>query len=326
MKKLFAFILATAILLTPLTSCRMPEKQDPFKEILEENPDMELPKSEVMEVDPEDIPHYEINDSLDNYDEEEVFELPATGEYTAGELIVKYKIYDYKKENIAIVSVENRSEQPLNISIFGKCCDILMEPISTATKEFDRFAAHWQNYFVFAPGKAFDAFTYEIETELCREETYGQYVQNLEWSGLCLSPTNTDCTDFGPGAAWYDDFVVDVAATWSFNCTSGGRVYYGADFVVFDATDPDRIIYFMDTKLIEDSFKPMDRSNPLSAEHNSFFRPIITDPQTLWNDLKGRGMSYYLDVEDSDYVLPEELNGATGIVAFKHLSGQMIYQ
>ena len=56
MKKIFTLSLVTVLLLTTLTSCRMPEKKDPFKEILEENPDMELPKSEVMEVDPEDIP------------------------------------------------------------------------------------------------------------------------------------------------------------------------------------------------------------------------------------------------------------------------------
>ena len=60
MKKIIALSLAVLMLLTALTSCRMPEVKDPFKEILEENPDMELPKSEVMEVDPEDIPQYEL--------------------------------------------------------------------------------------------------------------------------------------------------------------------------------------------------------------------------------------------------------------------------
>ncbi len=323
MKKPLILTLAALMLLISLTSCRM-QTHDYFGEVMQENPDIELPKSEAMEIAPEDIPQYEINDLLDDYYEEETVALPAVGGYAAGELIVKYKIYDYKKENIAIVSVENHSEQPLNISIKGKCCNILMEPLATITKDFDRFAAGWQNYFVFAPGEEFEEFTYEIKTTLCHEETYGQHVQNLAWSGLYLSPTHGDCQNLGPDAPWYEDFVVDVAATWSFDYTGDSRVYYGADFIVFDATDPDRIIYFLDTRLLEDSFTPIDRSNPLSGDHNSLFRPIYTDPSTLWNDLPGRGLSYYLDVEDSDYILPEELEGATGIVAFKHISDKML--
>ena len=50
MKKLLTLTLAALMLLASLISCRMPEREDPFKEILEENPEMELPKSEVMEV------------------------------------------------------------------------------------------------------------------------------------------------------------------------------------------------------------------------------------------------------------------------------------
>lgn len=324
MKKYLLVILSAALLLTA-TACHTPEAREYFKDAMEEDPDIELPKSDVMEIDPEDIPQYEINDPVGGYDVEETFVLPATDEYAEGELVVKYKIYDYKKENIAIVSVENHSEQPLNITVKGICCDILMQPLATITKDFDGFAAGWQNYFIFAPGEEFEEFTYEIDTVLCHEETYGQYVQDLEWNGLCLSPTHSDCQDLGPGAAWYDDWVVDIAATWSFNCISKERIYYGADFVVFDATDPDRIIYFLDTKLQEDSFKPIDRSNPLSGDHNSFFRPIYTDTETLWENLSGRGMSYYLDLEDSDYAVPEELEGASGIVAFKHLSNRMSY-
>ena len=37
MKKLLTLTLTATLLLASLTSCRMPEKKDPFKEILEEN-------------------------------------------------------------------------------------------------------------------------------------------------------------------------------------------------------------------------------------------------------------------------------------------------
>ena len=40
MKKILTITLAAALLLASLTSCRMPERTDPFKEILEENPEI----------------------------------------------------------------------------------------------------------------------------------------------------------------------------------------------------------------------------------------------------------------------------------------------
>ena len=110
MNKLLTLTLAATMLLASLTSCRMPEKKDPFKEILEENPDMELPKSEIMEVDPEDIPIFEINDTLSNYEEEMTFDIPALGDHAAGKLIVKYQIYDfaYEDRNVAGADRQHR--------------------------------------------------------------------------------------------------------------------------------------------------------------------------------------------------------------------------
>ena len=88
MNKMILLALAALMLLSAVTACRMPEKKDPFKEILEGNPDMELPKSEVMEIDPEDAPKYEINDVVDGYEGTEIIPLPAVGDYAAGELVV----------------------------------------------------------------------------------------------------------------------------------------------------------------------------------------------------------------------------------------------
>ena len=69
MKKLLTLTLA-ALMLCALTSCRMPAREDPFKEILEENPEMELPKSEVMEVAPVDPADFHVEDVIEDYDNE----------------------------------------------------------------------------------------------------------------------------------------------------------------------------------------------------------------------------------------------------------------
>lgn len=181
MKKMILLALAALMLLSALTACRMPEKKDPFKEILEENPDMELPKSEVMEIDPEDAPKYEINDVVDGYEGTEVIPLPAVGDYAAGELVVKYRIYDYALEvrNVAVVSVENHSEQPLSISIKGKCENVARGDFKEITRSFEGFAPGWQNYFIFAPETSFNSFTYELEYELYEGKTFGHLYQNL---------------------------------------------------------------------------------------------------------------------------------------------------
>ena len=175
MKKLISLTLAT-VLLCALTSCRMPERTDPFKEILEENPDMELPKSEVMEVDPESIPKYEIEDSLSNYEAEMTFDIPVEGDHAAGTLVVKYQIYDfaYEDRNVAVVSVENHSTQALTVHIDGLCENTLEGKTKSITRSFEGFAAGWQNYFIFDPKAEFDEFSYEINFEYYDGETYAR--------------------------------------------------------------------------------------------------------------------------------------------------------
>jgi hypothetical protein len=113
-----------------------------------------------MEVDPESIPTFVINDTLSNYEEEMTFDIPAEGDHAAGKLVVKYKIYDfaYEDRNVAIVSVENHSTQALTVSIDGVCENTLEGKTKRITRSFEGFAAGWQNYFIFDPKAEFDEF------------------------------------------------------------------------------------------------------------------------------------------------------------------------
>lgn len=323
MKKILTLTLAALMLLTSLASCRMPEKQDPFKEILEENPDMELPKSEVMEVDPDTVPKYEIEDTLQNYDEESTIELPASGDYAAGELVVKYKIYDYNKENVAIVSVENHSEQPLTIRLKGHCEDTLEEKTKTISRTFYGFAAGWQNYFVFPAQMEFDEFWYELEFEPYEGETYGQYMTNLEWQEIGLTHWKHE-----------KDGRVMMIMMWMYDWIAKEEAKYAAHYVLLNG---DGEIVFMDAEeAVNLAQKDLDGLGPntpdsgwkrsplhymLEVDHNANFH----DLGMTYDNSFGSCCSTYPTsdaYESSGYELPEKYQGAFGIVCFTGVWGE----
>jgi len=325
MKKILALTVAAAMLLAPLSSCRMPEKQDPFKEILEENPDMELPKSEVMEVDPDTVPKYEIEDTLQNYDEESTIELPASGEYAAGELVVKHKIYDYNRQNVAIVSIENHSEQPLTIRIKGYCEDTLQDKVKTISRTFYGFAAGWQNYFVFPPQMEFDEFSYELEYELYDGETYGQYITNLEWQDIGLSRWGEKQDGFGRND-------VMMTMVWMYDWATKEEAKYAAHYVLFDkngeilALDMDEVVHLAQKDL--DSVGPVP-----SGWRRSYLDYILeVDPSVHYNELDikfnnsfGPDCALYPAsdaYENTGYELPEKYRDVYGIVCFTGVWGE----
>ena len=330
MKKLLTLTLAALMLLTSLTSCRMPEKKDPFKEILEQNPDMELPKSEVMEVDPDTIPKYEIEDSVKDYDDEQVIEIPADGDLPGGELVVKYKICNYGDNNLALVSVENHSEQALSISIDGVCENTLEERSKTINREFEGFAANWQNYFVFYPTMEFDEFSYEINFEPYDGETYGQYVTNLEWDGIWLDRVNV-------GA----DMKTNLMMMWYFDYTGKTANWYSCDYVLFD-TNGEILDFQSDVNAATsaelnevtqyrtkgaDGMSQIDHSNPYSWPRNPLYYHFLADPTTAWSEVKIDPTSEYAHwgcpcpARDTNYTLPEEYQNAYGIVSWTAMWG-----
>ena len=308
MKKLLTLTLAALMLLTTLTSCRMPEKQDPFKEILEENPDMELPKSEVMEVDPDTIPKYEINDVIKDYDDEEIFDVPANGDYAEGELVVKYKICDYNKENVAIVSIENHSAQPLTIRITGYCEDTLLEKTKPISRTFYGFAAGWQNYFVFPAQMEFDEFWYELEFEPYEGNTYGQYLTNLEWQDIALVHLHHEA-----------DGRVFMMPLWMYDWVGKESAEYKAHYVMLNSDG--EVVYMGIAGSSLGGFDPDSGWN-----RNSIYAAMENDYNANFHDL---GFSYnnsfgsccyYFPASDaneaSGYELPEKYQDAFGIFCF----------
>ena len=303
MKKLLTLTLAATMLLASLTSCRMPEKKDPFKEILEENPEIELPKSEIMEVDPESIPTFVINDTLSNYEEEMTFDIPAEGDHAAGKLVVKYKIYDfaYEDRNVAIVSVENHSTQALTVSIDGACENTLEGKTKRITRSFEGFAAGWQNYFIFDPKAEFDEFSYEIDFEYYDGETYGQHYQNLEFVDLRLWR-----------AEFYDPCGIDVFASFFYDYTGEPEGGYAWGYVLFDEFE--QVLHCDDDYRDWHKAYTLDQSNPLEWPRSHTQISIGIDNSFLWSDLQNLGQ--YNFASPSNYEPGEGFEVANGIVAF----------
>ena len=156
MKKILTLTLAALMLLTVLTSCRA-EIKDPFKEILEENPEMELPKSEVMEVAPVDPADFHFEDVIEDYDYET--------ESDDGEFVCKEKTYEYNGNNVTILKLENHSEANYTVTIQAKYLSAYGIVLGTETQSFEGFPAGWQNYFVFMPQMRYAAMEYTLDVE-----------------------------------------------------------------------------------------------------------------------------------------------------------------
>ncbi len=303
MKKILTLTLAAVLLLSSLAACRMPEKHDYFGEAMEQNPDVELPKSEAMEVDPEDIPQFEINDALSGYEEEMTFDIPANGEHAAGELEVKYRIYDfaYEDRNVAIVSVENHSTQALTVSIDGRCEDTLEGKSRRITRSFEGFAAGWQNYFIFDPAAEFDEFSYEIDFEYYDGETYGQHYQNIEFIDLRLWR-----------AEFYDPSGIDVYAWWFYDYTGEPEGGYAWGYVLLD--EYEQVLHCnADFEDWQDAHT-LDPSKPYEWPRSYMDVFIGIDNSTLWSDLQNLGQ--YNFASPSNYEPGVGFEVAGGIVAF----------
>lgn len=111
---------------------------------------------------------------------------PLTGEFT-----VKDKVYDFRGNNIAIVSVKNGTNKDYSVTIKGSFLDKDGNVLKTETQTLDQYSAGYENYFLFEPNIAFDKFTYEFETT----ETDGPFLaKNLgfKYNGLNYAPFNID--------------------------------------------------------------------------------------------------------------------------------------
>ncbi len=304
MNRTYVALLAIALLLSALSSCRM-QTHDYFGEAMEQSPDFELPKSEAMEVDPDTLPKYEIADTVKDYDDEQVIKIPADGEHEAGELVVKYRIYEYaeKIRHVAVVSVENHSEQPLTITIKGNCENTARGDHKMVTRTFQGFAAGWQNYFIFDPDISFDQFTYELTYEIYEGKTYGQNYQNLHWSGLRLNNAAQSLTEQGCVRV-HGLFYYDYAGS---ELDDG----FGGGYVLFNEYDE---VLFCETN--GTTFTKVQEADPNSWDGHGIIMPHLgKDEGFMWDDLDPKRNN--VKAEESNYEPTESMfEVAYGIFAF----------
>lgn len=104
--------------------------------------------------------HIQVSVPEDESTPEEASQTPITGEF-----VVSEKKYDYKDSNMMLLYVENQTNRNFRVTINGKYLDEKGNVIEEETQTFDAFPAGWSNHFIFYPRRAFDSFTYELETE-----------------------------------------------------------------------------------------------------------------------------------------------------------------
>ncbi len=283
MKKLLIFTLVALMLLTSLASCRM-ETHDYFGEELDKNPEQQpLPPSEVMKPDPEHPDNEQTKEELpapDYHDPAtDIVEIPATGDKEQGELALKHKIFTYQDHNLVVMRVENHSEQNLTVTVKGSCKSADGQSM-TINKKFEGFAANWQNYILFYPQFAFDQFEYEVEIDPYSGEPYSQYIHNLKYDGLWLTPKY-----------YYDgrENKVVMNGGWTFDYEAKYDAWYAAEFVYFDMNGK-QDIFETDTVVVldgvaEDGIGVMDADRKKEFYQNILHRTVGVDLNTEWRTL-----------------------------------------
>ncbi len=143
MKKTIFLLIALMMILSMFTACD--EGGDNLYE--ESNYD------NVSVYKPEENPEESKNEV------ENISSAPLDGEFT-----VKDKVYDFRGNNIAIVTVKNGTNKDYSVTVKGKYLDKDGNVLKEETQTLDQYSAGYENYFFFEPKIPFDKFTYEIET------------------------------------------------------------------------------------------------------------------------------------------------------------------
>lgn len=166
MKRAIIILLLLALTLAFATSCADGNSKDKYEESNYDNVSVFLPTENESKNDLKDVSS------------------PAlTGEFT-----VKDKVYDFRGNNIAIVSVKNGTNKDYSVTIKGSFLDKDGNVLKTETQTLDQYSAGYENYFLFEPNIAFDKFTYEIETSEADGPFFAKYF-DFKYNGLNYTPT-----------------------------------------------------------------------------------------------------------------------------------------
>lgn len=95
-----------------------------------------------------------------------------------GQFIVKDKKYDYNGNDVAILEVENKSQQAYTITITGKFKDSSGKVLKMESKTFEGFPAGWKNNFVYQPGIKYSSVSWELKAVDFSDDTVAQYLHH----------------------------------------------------------------------------------------------------------------------------------------------------
>ena len=241
-------------------------------------------------------PPIEIVEPFSNYDF--TAEIPIDGESDQKKgFLVKQKKSSYQGNDVMILHVKNQSEKNYSISIEASYLDGNGDVIKTETKNFDGFAAGYENFFLFQPEIHFESFSFELKTEVFDGIPVAQYLLTSGTNGdrvrleLTRSKMNMENTEE------FDDWYTVTTAYFNVANTYDKTLSYSADFVLLDSSGE---IYIINSKLKEKSLRPIKEDEDVRA----FGHTIYLDyTDVLWKD------------KDS-YVWPDRLSGeVVGFVA-----------
>ena len=166
MKKEIIILLLSALTLALATSCADGSGNDKYEESNYDN-----------------VSVYQPTDNESENQAEDVSSPALTGEFT-----VKDKVYDFRGNNIAIVSVKNGTNKDYSVTIKGSFLDKDGNVLKEETQTLDQYSAGYENYFLFEPNIAFDKFTYEFDTTEADGPFFAKYF-DFKYNGLNYTPT-----------------------------------------------------------------------------------------------------------------------------------------
>ena len=149
MKKTIFLLIALTMILSMFTACSEKSGDNLYEESNYDNVSVFRPTDTVSK-----------NEENVSKNEPEDVSSPAL----SGEFTVKDKVYDFRGNNIAIVTVKNGTNKDYRVTVKGKYLDKDGNVLKEETQTLDQYSAGYENYFFFEPKIPFDKFTYEIET------------------------------------------------------------------------------------------------------------------------------------------------------------------
>lgn len=146
----------------------------------------------------------------------------------AGSFVVKDKKYDFRGNNLVLLSVENQTDKDYRVTITGSYLDAEGKVIKTETRSSDQFSAGYSGYFLFEPNIAFDRFSYTFDTEETEGPFYAKHL-GFRYNGLDLTPTTIDAMKAQGDYSRYPS----VSASFSFENKGNSEIRVWVRYLIF---------------------------------------------------------------------------------------------